>query len=255
MKYEALTQYLRSTGKQQIQLSFTEIESILGFNLGKSPYNHRAWWSNGGHSHASAWLDAGFKVEAVKLIDEWVVFSKDVTKRPQDNKPTQQSRRKVNIIRQQSTEISGSDSMDVCGYPFRFLQEIRPVMENRSVKEFIPDLKPGRRLNPYGNPPFCQFVVNMPSSPGVYLWIVGDEIIYIGEAQNLQKRFYDYGHIYAANCYASGRNTNCKMNKVVLEHAMIGQYVKLYFNETEDYKKVELELLRQINTKYNVKDN
>ena len=82
-----------------------------------------------------------------------------------------------------------------------------------------------------------------------------DEIIYIGEAQNLQKRFYDYGHIYAANCYSSGRNTNCKMNKVVLDLAQQGRYVKLYYLETEEYKKVELDLLRQVNTKYNVKDN
>lgn len=255
MKYDPLTDYLSSSDRDRIQLSFADIESILGFSLGRSPHNHRAWWSNGGHSHASAWLDAGFKVEVVNLIDEWVVFSKDVTQRPQDDKTTQQSRRKENITRQQSTEVSGPDSMDVCGYPFRFIQEIRPVMENRAVKEFIPDIKPGRRLNPYGNPPFCRFTVSMPNSPGVYIWIVEDEIIYVGEARNLQKRFYDYGHIYAANCYASGRNTNCKMNKVVLDQAKKGRYVKLYFFETEDYKKVELELLRQINTKHNVKDN
>lgn len=255
MKYEALTQYLQSIRQERIQLSFTHIELILGFNLGRSPHNHRAWWSNGGHSHASAWMDAGFKVEAVNLVDEWVVFKKDGTTRPQEKISKKQTRKKEHIIRPLTATLSGSDSMNVCGYPFQFLQEIRPVTENGSVKEFIPDLKPDRRLNPYGKPPFCRFTVSMPSQPGVYIWIVDDEIIYIGEAQNLQKRFFDYGHIYAANCYASGRNTNCKMNKVVLEQAKKGQYVKLYFYETEEYKKVELELLRQINTKYNVKDN
>jgi hypothetical protein len=45
------------------------------------------------------------------------------------------------------------------------------------------------------------------------------------------------------------------MNKVVLEQARMGKYVKLYFYETEEYKRVELELLKEINTKYNVKDN
>lgn len=255
MKYDALTQYLQSSGQNCIQLSFTDIESILGFDLGRSPHNHRAWWANGGHSHASAWMDAGFKVEAVNLIDEWVVFRQDGVKRPQNKKTTQHNKPKENIIRSQSMETSGFGSLDVCGYPFQFLQEIRPVMENGSVKEFVPELKSGRRLNPYGKPPFCRFSVNVPDRAGVYLWIVEDEIIYIGEGQNLQKRFNDYGHIYAANCYASGRNTNCKMNKVVLEQAKKGQYVKLYFYETAEYKWVELELLRQINTKYNVKDN
>lgn len=43
----------------------------------------------------------------------------------------------------------------------------------------------------------------MPNSPGVYIWIMDDEIIYIGEAQNLQKRFYAYGHIYSAKTYLS----------------------------------------------------
>ena len=200
-------------------------------------------------------LDAGLKVEAVNLIDEWVVFKKDEIKRPQNKITTGQNKQKENMIRPQPAENPGSDSIDICGYTFQFLQEIRPVMENGSVKEFIPDLKPGRRLNPYGIPPFCRFTVNMPSQSGVYIWIADDEIIYIGEAQNLQKRFYAYGHIYAANCYDNGRNTNCKMNKVALEQAKAGKYVKLYFFETEDYKIVELELLRQINTKYNVKDN
>ena len=36
----------------------------------------------------------------------------------------------------------------------------------------------------------------LPDRPGVYLMHdSSDEIIYIGEAQNLQKRFYAYGHI------------------------------------------------------------
>jgi hypothetical protein len=45
------------------------------------------------------------------------------------------------------------------------------------------------------------------------------------------------------------------MNKVVLELAKAGNYVKLYFYETSEYKKVEKELLGQITTKYNIKDN
>jgi len=45
------------------------------------------------------------------------------------------------------------------------------------------------------------------------------------------------------------------MNKVVLSLYEQGKTISLYFYNTTDYKRVELELLRQINTQYNVKDN
>lgn len=138
MKYEAFTTYLNSSGQEKIHLSFSQVETILGFKLGRSPRNHRAWWANGGHSHANAWMDAGYKVEAVNLVDEWAVFRKDGAGRPQDKKTIQQNRPKEHLVRPQSTTISSSDSIEVCGYPFRFLQEIRPVMESDRVKEFVP---------------------------------------------------------------------------------------------------------------------
>ncbi|PKM79829.1 MAG: hypothetical protein CVU89_16565 [Firmicutes bacterium HGW-Firmicutes-14] len=36
-----------------------------------------AWWSNEGHSHAAAWLDAGWRVDEVKF-GEYVRFIKAV---------------------------------------------------------------------------------------------------------------------------------------------------------------------------------
>ena len=152
---------------------------------------------------------------------------------------------------------SVSDMLTVCGYPFHYVQEIRPECDAADrVKEYFPELEPGKRLNKNGEPPFCRFSIDADSLSGVYLWVVDEVIIYIGETENLKKRFNNgYGRIYAFNCYSGGRSTNCKMNKVVLELAKVRKYVKLYFYETGEYKKVELELLKQINTKYNVKDN
>ena len=251
MKYDPLTAYLRRSREDRIQLSFSQLESILSFTLGKSPRNHRAWWANGGHDHAAAWMNAGYKVESVNLTQEIVVFAKNGAASPRTaEKPA------VNktIPALPVTIPPSEEVITVCGYPFRFAQEIVPKADN-DVLEIYPELDPSRRLNRYGAPPFCRFEVKLPNRPGVYLWVVDGEIIYIGEAQSLEKRFYDYGHIVAANCYQKGRNTNCKMNKVVLEQARKEQYVKLYFHETGDYKAVELDLLKQINTKYNVKDN
>ena len=49
-------------------LTFREIESILGFRLPGSAYNHRPWWANpssaSDHPYAQAWLAAGWKVES-----------------------------------------------------------------------------------------------------------------------------------------------------------------------------------------------
>ena len=78
----------------------------------------------------------------------------------------------------------------------------------------------------------------------------------LSTSAGLARRFNTgYGVIEPVNCYVGGQSSNCKMNKAVLEQARKGRYVKLYFLETEDYKKVELELLGKIKTKYNVKDN
>ena len=45
------------------------------------------------------------------------------------------------------------------------------------------------------------------------------------------------------------------MNKVVLNLSKEEKNVKLYFFKTVNHKEVELELLRNISTKYNIKDN
>ncbi len=75
-KYEALPQFLGRAGEAARRMSFSEIERILGFKLPKSAYKHEAWWSNNetGHSHARAWLKAGWRTEAVDLAKRQVTF-------------------------------------------------------------------------------------------------------------------------------------------------------------------------------------
>lgn len=75
-KYEPLPQFLASVGDVACRMSFSEIERILGFKLPKSAYQHEAWWSNNatGHSHARAWLQSGWRTEAVDLAARKVTF-------------------------------------------------------------------------------------------------------------------------------------------------------------------------------------
>jgi hypothetical protein len=70
-KYEPLEEYLRNSGKNEITLTFNEIESILGRPLPPSASDHRPWWSNPRDSRTasqqSAWLNAGYRVASVSL--------------------------------------------------------------------------------------------------------------------------------------------------------------------------------------------
>ena len=92
-KYEPLPQFLTSRHADSVRLGFGEIEKVLGFKLPKSAYEYEAWWSNNGvgHSHAQAWLTAGWQTENVDLARRQVTFKRATPHR--DDAP--HARRKV----------------------------------------------------------------------------------------------------------------------------------------------------------------
>lgn len=76
-KYRPLYEALQNTAASDVTLSFAEIEGILGTSLPESAHRYQAWWSNdesGTHSHARAWLAAGFSTGGVNLRARQVVF-------------------------------------------------------------------------------------------------------------------------------------------------------------------------------------
>ena len=75
-KYYLLEKYLERQSAPEITLTFPEIERIIGEQLPASAYKYPAWWANGGHIQADAWLNAGWKVGELKL-GKSVVFVKD----------------------------------------------------------------------------------------------------------------------------------------------------------------------------------
>jgi hypothetical protein len=79
-KYEPLPQFLASAHGSIKRLNFAEIERVLGFKLPKSAYEHEAWWSNNttGHSHARAWLKAGWRTQDLDLAGRKVTFQRSV---------------------------------------------------------------------------------------------------------------------------------------------------------------------------------
>lgn len=77
--YRPLSAYLEELQQSPVELTFSEVERILGRALPASARKHRAWWSNeqsGFHSHARAWMDAGWQVAAVDFNAARVRFGR-----------------------------------------------------------------------------------------------------------------------------------------------------------------------------------
>lgn len=77
-KYDPLFQYLCSSGDEDVELTFDEIERLVG-PLPASATAHTAWWANEAegtrHVQAKAWIDAGREVVAVDRRARRVRFS------------------------------------------------------------------------------------------------------------------------------------------------------------------------------------
>lgn len=260
--YDPLTKYLLECDQDRVSMTFLELEQVLGFILPKSAYTYSAWWANGGHSNANAWFKAGYKVDQINIFDMTVTFRKSLVPNNQKPKIQRKARKTISTMITEPLQAKPStDKIVVCGYEFYFLQHLSPKCDaNGHIVKYYPqnnyDNIKHLPLSNYGNGAFCSFSINAGNWPGVYLWVVDGEIIYIGETASLQKRFnMGYGSISPRNCYVGGQSTNCKMNKAVLSLHEQGKVVSLYFYKTTDYKHVELDLLGKINAQYNVKDN
>lgn len=76
-KYRRLFDKLNSSSNTNISFTYQEIEEILDFKLPPSAYKHRPWWANDiSHTHAKAWLNAGWKVDKV-ILGSYVLFLKN----------------------------------------------------------------------------------------------------------------------------------------------------------------------------------
>jgi hypothetical protein len=72
-KYDPLRRHLSSLSSDvnEIRITFSGLEKILGFELPKSATDYPAWWGNqmetGNRPQADAWMSVGFKVEDVSV--------------------------------------------------------------------------------------------------------------------------------------------------------------------------------------------
>jgi len=78
-KYTPFEAYLRKLAetKQEVILTFEQIDRTMPSPLPKSARTRLNWWDNEVHSglsHKNAWLNAGWKVDSVDLEKERVRF-------------------------------------------------------------------------------------------------------------------------------------------------------------------------------------
>ncbi|WP_298126790.1 hypothetical protein [Brevundimonas sp.] len=75
-KYEPLTQFLASQREQEVPMTFSDIERVLGFTLPAKASGIRAWWSNNPSNNVmtKAWLAAGYASERVDIGGRRLVF-------------------------------------------------------------------------------------------------------------------------------------------------------------------------------------
>lgn len=76
-KYEPLHEHLARSDRDEIFMSFAEMEEILGVELPPSARRYPAWWSNGGHVQSDSWMNAGYTVNGVDFINGEVRFVSD----------------------------------------------------------------------------------------------------------------------------------------------------------------------------------
>ena len=77
-KYKALTEYLYESWERKIELSYTQIEDILGFDLPPTAYKLPfSYWANTKtHSYASSWLAIGYKAKV--MDNQKIIFERDL---------------------------------------------------------------------------------------------------------------------------------------------------------------------------------
>jgi DNA-binding transcriptional regulator YiaG len=77
-KYRPLFDYLSGNRLDEVDLTLSEIETLLGDTLPPSARTARGWWSNRGRGslQSSAWMEAGYHVEDVDLEVGRITFRK-----------------------------------------------------------------------------------------------------------------------------------------------------------------------------------
>ena len=76
-KYYPLFQHLQRSDQSVVELTFAEIETLMGRSLPASAFEKKSWWSNRDSPsalQAVSWIRAGYQVKSVDLVQRIVTF-------------------------------------------------------------------------------------------------------------------------------------------------------------------------------------
>lgn len=77
-KFTDLTRYFSNIIEDELTLSFSEIENIIGQKLSKSAYIYPAYWyESKTHMIPKCWNENGYKMTTLNLKDMNVTFKKN----------------------------------------------------------------------------------------------------------------------------------------------------------------------------------
>lgn len=111
-KYEPLTQFLAANRTEEIPMTFTDIEKVVGFKLPEKASGIRAWWSNNPSNNVmtKAWLAAGYVTERVDMASRRLVFRRGSKASPpgRSGKPAPMPGRSIGFLDRIRTELGGS---------------------------------------------------------------------------------------------------------------------------------------------------
>jgi hypothetical protein len=148
------------------------------------------------------------------------------------------------------------------GHDFQYVQSLIPERDaSGAIKEVSPQgryaMSDAVQLHKHGHGAFCKFSISVPRGlGGIYALVMDGAVRYIGECEDLGKRFNaGYGNISPRNCYVGGQMTNCKINRRVLDATKAGSRADLYFYPTQDgsvqRRTVEKELVARYSPPWN----
>lgn len=203
-RYEKLSTFLSSRDISTLNMTFRELEELLGFSLPSSAYNYQQWWANnpspGRQSHS--WLSVGWKTENLDLAGQSVSFRQIGCKQSADRK---HERDKTTACPQVQSVPRSSNDLPV---------SIRVSVEMKW--RYLGALM----LDANGNVVFP----SAPTVPGLYRFRLMDNHNaqhYIGETAGLRRRFQHY------RTPGPSQKTNIRVNVLFKEYLGSGGCVEV----------------------------
>ena len=192
-KYLPLYEHLASLEGREWQASFADIERILGFSMPKSAYSYPAWWSNGsGMPQSLMWLDAGWRTADLNLTGKTIHFLRD-TEAKVRLVPTEKISRVSGLgKRKTSVALPKPGEAQELGLRYQWTEIGEVTLDGNSRLVF-----PG-----------------IPAEPGIYRFRFtkdGKRSVYIGETDNLPRRFQHY------RTPGPTQSTNIRLNKLFVD--------------------------------------